>query len=97
MRLRAAFLRLFRGQHSEKWFVRGECRGQLGPLENQQPFRPNPNGVKKPHQNVEVAVDYCREITCKGVNRRNILVRGVTEHKDSVRDNNKKYIYFFVS
>ena len=39
----AALLRSFRGQHSEK--MNGECPGNWDPREDQQPFRPNPNGA----------------------------------------------------
>ena len=38
----AALLRSFRGQHSEK--MKGIARGNWDPREDQQPFRPNPNG-----------------------------------------------------
>ena len=42
-KLCAAFLRSFRGQHSEK--IKGTARGNWDPREGQQPFRSNPNGV----------------------------------------------------
>ena len=42
-KLCAAFLRSFRGQHSDK--MKGSARGNWDPREGQQPFRPNPNGV----------------------------------------------------
>ena len=42
-KLRAALLRSFRGQHSEK--LKGSARGNWDPWVVQQPFRPNPNGV----------------------------------------------------
>ena len=42
-KLRAALLRSFRGQHSEK--MKGSVWGNWDPREGQQPFRPNPNGV----------------------------------------------------
>ena len=42
-KLCAAFLRSFRGQHGEK--IKGSARGNWDPLESQQPFRPNPNGI----------------------------------------------------
>ena len=41
-KLRAALLRSFREQHSEK--MKGSARGNWDPQEGQQPFRPNPNG-----------------------------------------------------
>ena len=42
-KLCAAFLRSFRGQHSEK--MKGSAWGNWDPREGQQPFRPNPNGA----------------------------------------------------
>ena len=39
----AALLRSFRGQHNEK--MKGSAQGNWDPREDQQPFRPNPNGV----------------------------------------------------
>ena len=44
-RLRAALLWSFRGSKAEKWFVWGSPRDNWGTREDQQPFRPNPNGV----------------------------------------------------
>ena len=43
-KLGAALLWPFRGQHSEKmkWSAPGNC----DPRESQQPFQPNPNGVR---------------------------------------------------
>ena len=41
MKLCAALLRSFKGQHSEK--MKGSARGNWDPWEGQQPFRPNPN------------------------------------------------------
>ena len=47
--MRAALLRLFRGQHGQKnGFRKGNARGNWSPREDQQPFRPNPNGVGDP-------------------------------------------------
>ena len=40
----AALLRSFSGQHSEK--MKGSARGNWDLREGQQPFRPNPNGVR---------------------------------------------------
>ena len=42
-KLRAALLRSFREQHSEK--MKGSARGTWDPREGQHPFRPNPNRV----------------------------------------------------
>ena len=42
-KLRAALLRSFRGQHSEK--MKGSARGNWDLREGQQPFRLNPNGA----------------------------------------------------
>ena len=42
-KLCVALLRSFRGQHSEK--IKGSAWGNWNPREDQQPFRPNPNGV----------------------------------------------------
>ena len=42
-KLRAAILRSFRGQRSEK--MKGSARGNWDPRKGQQPFRLNPNGV----------------------------------------------------
>ena len=43
LKLCAALLRTFKGQHSEK--MKGSARGNWDPREGQQPSRPNPNGV----------------------------------------------------
>ena len=43
-KLCAALVRSFREQHSEK--IKGRARGNWDPREVQQPFRPNPNGVR---------------------------------------------------
>ena len=42
-KLFAALLGLFRGKHREK--MEGSARGNWDPREDQEPFRPNPNGV----------------------------------------------------
>ena len=42
-KLCAALLRSFMGQHSDK--MKGSAWGNWDPREDQQPFRPNPNGV----------------------------------------------------
>ena len=42
-KLCAALLRSFRGQHSEKMME--SAQGNWDPREDQQPFRPNPNGI----------------------------------------------------
>ena len=42
-KLRVSLLRSFKGQHSKK--MKGSAQGNWGPQEDQQPFRPNPNGV----------------------------------------------------
>ena len=43
-KLCAALLRSFRVEHAKKWF-KGSTRGNWDPREDQQPFRPNPNGI----------------------------------------------------
>ena len=43
LKLWAALLRSFRGQHSEK--MKGSARGYWNPREGQKSFRPNPNEV----------------------------------------------------
>ena len=42
-KLCAALLQSFRGQHSKK--VKESARSNWDPRKDQQPFRPNPNGV----------------------------------------------------
>ena len=45
-RLRATLLRLFGGQHGETVVSMKGMPVVIGTLEGQQPFRPNPNGVR---------------------------------------------------
>ena len=45
------------GHHGKKWFVWGQCPGQLNHRKDQQPFRPNPKRGLGRHQHVEAVVD----------------------------------------